>query len=88
MGGSTPVRVEELSNVIAVAAGRSHYVVLLSDGTVWAWGDNSRGQIGNNTVTTLGIMGRVHNETQATPIKSRFCSKTSLHKESGYFVST
>jgi alpha-tubulin suppressor-like RCC1 family protein len=36
-------------NVIAVAAGYSHSLALCSDGTLAAWGDNSNGQLGNNT---------------------------------------
>jgi len=58
MGGSTPVRVEGLANVIAVSAGRSHNVVLLSDGTVWAWGSNNVGQLGNG-----------NNENSDIPVK-------------------
>lgn len=33
----------------AIAAGYSHSVALKDDGTVWAWGDNSKGQLGDNT---------------------------------------
>lgn len=33
-----------------VAAGGYHSVALKQDGTVWAWGDNSRGQLGDGTV--------------------------------------
>jgi alpha-tubulin suppressor-like RCC1 family protein len=35
-----------------VAAGYAHTVALKSDGTVWAWGDNSWGQLGIGTNTT------------------------------------
>ena len=33
----------------AVAAGDYHTVALRSDGTLWAWGDNSSGQLGDGT---------------------------------------
>jgi alpha-tubulin suppressor-like RCC1 family protein len=39
----------DLTNVIAVAAGQHHSVALCSDGTVWTWGANTDGQLGNNT---------------------------------------
>jgi alpha-tubulin suppressor-like RCC1 family protein len=32
-----------------VAAGVDHSLALKSDGTVWAWGNNNHGQLGNNT---------------------------------------
>jgi alpha-tubulin suppressor-like RCC1 family protein len=43
---TSPVSVPELTNVKAVAAGGSHSVALLSDGTVWTWGSNSAGELG------------------------------------------
>lgn len=38
-----------LSDVIAISSGGSHSLALKSDGTVWSWGRNSNGQLGNNT---------------------------------------
>jgi alpha-tubulin suppressor-like RCC1 family protein len=38
-----------MSDVIAVAAGKHHSVVLCSDGSVWTWGTNTHGQLGNKT---------------------------------------
>lgn len=35
---------------IAVAGGHRHSVALLADGTVWTWGDNTHGQIGDETL--------------------------------------
>ena len=46
-----------LSEVIAVAAGDYHTLALRSDGTVWAWGRNEFGQLGNNA----GGWGRFSN---------------------------
>ena len=43
----SPVPVSGLGNVVAVAAGERHSVALLRDGTVWAWGSNVLGQLGN-----------------------------------------
>ncbi|MES2205603.1 MAG: hypothetical protein V4525_02265, partial [Pseudomonadota bacterium] len=37
---TTPLQVPGLSDVIAVAAGRRHSLVLKADGTVWSWGQN------------------------------------------------
>jgi uncharacterized repeat protein (TIGR03803 family) len=47
--------------VIAVAAGYSHSLALCSDGTVAAWGDNSYGQLGNNSTTQSNVPVAVSN---------------------------
>src|SRR5471032_1466376 len=36
-----------------VAAGEEHTVALRADGTLWAWGDNSSGQVGNGSLVDL-----------------------------------
>jgi alpha-tubulin suppressor-like RCC1 family protein len=47
----TPVQVTGLTGITAIAAGAYHSLALKDDGTVWAWGDNSQGQLGDNTKT-------------------------------------
>ena len=39
-------QVAGLTDVIGIAAGGGHTVVLKTDGTVWAWGNNRSGQLG------------------------------------------
>jgi len=46
-----PVQVTGLSNVIAISSGLRHCLALESNGTVWAWGDNEWGQLGDGTTT-------------------------------------
>jgi len=43
---------DPLAGVAAVAAGYRHNVVLKEDGTVWAWGDNYAGQLGDGNTDT------------------------------------
>lgn len=38
---------QPLTNVVAIAAGRYHSLALKADGTLWSWGNNSNGQLGN-----------------------------------------
>jgi hypothetical protein len=47
LGVATPVQVIGLTNVTAIAAGGVHSLALKSDGTVWAWGGNESGQLGD-----------------------------------------
>lgn len=41
-----------MNNVEEVSFGYNHILALQNDGSVWAWGENSRGQIGNGTTQT------------------------------------
>jgi alpha-tubulin suppressor-like RCC1 family protein len=41
---STPVKVNTLTNVVAIAGGRDHTLAVESNGTVWVWGWNQYGQ--------------------------------------------
>jgi alpha-tubulin suppressor-like RCC1 family protein len=45
------VQASGLSGVISVAAGGNQTIALKSDGTVWDWGYNVTGQLGDNTTT-------------------------------------
>jgi alpha-tubulin suppressor-like RCC1 family protein len=49
----TPVRVAGLTNVVHVVAGALHSLAVREDGTVWAWGANWNGQLGNGTFTNF-----------------------------------
>jgi len=57
----TPVVVTGLSGVVAVSAGSWHSLVLKNDATVWAWGSNATGQLGDGTtqdrVTPAPVLG-------------------------------
>jgi len=44
---TTPVQAKNMDNVQAIATGSSHTVALKNDGTVWAWGWNIYGQLGD-----------------------------------------
>jgi len=48
---STPTVVTGLSDVIAITSGKYSPVVLKRDGTLWAWGFNNKGQLGDGTTT-------------------------------------
>lgn len=59
---SSPVPITGgISNWTEISAGRQHSLALRADGTLWTWGDNNDGQLGNNNfvrrsspVTVLG----------------------------------
>jgi alpha-tubulin suppressor-like RCC1 family protein len=48
-GSEVPVQVAGLAGVVGIAAGDDHSLAVRSNGTVWAWGKNSLGQVGDGT---------------------------------------
>lgn len=79
---STPVAVTGLTGtttlIAAVSTASEHTIALSSDGTVWAWGDNESGQLGNGStlnysfpVQVTGFDGKAfldsNQATTATP---------------------
>lgn len=48
-----------LQDIVAVSAGASHTLALDEVGQVWAWGNNSKGQLGDNSTDDRGNAARV-----------------------------
>jgi len=63
ISSDVPVPVSNLTGVTAVAASYGHSLALKSDGTVWAWGRNFEGQLGNGTSTNSNVPVQVSNLT-------------------------
>lgn len=56
----TPVQAFGLTDVVAISASRYYFATALrADGTVWAWGDNMFGQMGNGTTTRNDVPAQV-----------------------------
>ncbi|MFH1282651.1 MAG: T9SS type A sorting domain-containing protein [bacterium] len=55
------VQVINLQNkkIIAVSAGKIHSLALADDGSVWAWGDNGDGKLGDGTVNDSAVPVKV-----------------------------
>ncbi|MBQ9985819.1 MAG: hypothetical protein IJP38_05880 [Oscillospiraceae bacterium] len=73
----SPVQVEtvdgNLTNVTAIAMGEKNGFAITADGAVYAWGDNTYGQLGNNSTTQSSVAVRVvgaNNEGYLSGIKS------------------
>jgi alpha-tubulin suppressor-like RCC1 family protein len=59
----TPSPVSNLVDVTAVAGGAKHSLALKSDGTVWAWGLNDSGQLGDGSIIKKTVPTQVKNLT-------------------------
>ena len=60
---ATPVQVLDaqgpLTGVVAVSGGSKHSMALKADGSVWTWGENSSGALGDGTWTDRGVAAPV-----------------------------
>jgi alpha-tubulin suppressor-like RCC1 family protein len=54
-----PEKVGTATNWISHSAGWSHAVALRADGTLWTWGDNSSGQLGDGTTNNTQAPGQI-----------------------------
>ncbi|MGO8669784.1 MAG: fibronectin type III domain-containing protein [Capsulimonadaceae bacterium] len=56
---TVPVEIAGLTGITAIAGGGDHSLALRADGTVWAWGYNNDGQLGNGTTNSAYIPAAV-----------------------------
>ncbi|MFF2531476.1 OmpL47-type beta-barrel domain-containing protein [Brevibacillus sp. NPDC058079] len=62
-----PVQASGLNNVVDIRAGSFHSLALKADGTVWSWGWNSNGQLGDATTTAKSFpVQAIFDETAPT----------------------
>ena len=81
LGRNTPVRVQGLTNIRAIAAGDLYTLALRSDGTVWAWGDNWHGQLGDGTIDSRTRPVQVHGLTDVTAIAAGLQHSVALRSD-------
>jgi alpha-tubulin suppressor-like RCC1 family protein len=67
-GSPTPLTIAGLSGITAIGADGSVAMALRNDGTVWAWGDNFYGQVGDGTTTERDTPVQVTGLTGVTSI--------------------
>ncbi len=63
-----PIQVSNLTGVAAITAGLYHNLALMSGGTVWSWGYNDHGQVGDGTTINRFIPAQVSGLTNVTAI--------------------
>ncbi len=53
---NVPVLVSSMSGIVtAIAGGLWHTIAMRSDGTIWTWGNNYDGQLGNGTYERMNV---------------------------------
>lgn len=67
---TNPKKIEAFDSVIAISAGSTHALALKSDGTVWAWGSNFNGELGNGTTNNLYVPTKISSLTNVKAISA------------------
>jgi hypothetical protein len=77
-----PTQLAGLTGVIAVSAGDNFSLALKNDGTVWAWGGNDYGQLGNGTINVVSqVAVQVSGLTGITSIKAEYVHSLALKND-------
>lgn len=89
IGASVPVQVVgaggtgSLTDVAAIAGGSDHSLALKDDGTVWAWGGNLNGQLGNNSTADSSVPVQVLGPDGVGFLKLRVERPSHLDEDAG-----
>ena len=82
-----PQRIAGLTGVRAFSASQSsHYLALLENGTVWAWGRNRDGQLGDGTQTDRHAPVQVIGLSGITRISAGFSASLALRSDGTVWV--
>ncbi len=67
---ATPIQVAGLDNVVSAADGSTFVHAVKADGTVWGWGNNNQGQLGDGTTTERTHPVRVSGLTDVVAVSN------------------
>ena len=65
-----PTKVQGLEDIKDIAAGEDFILVLKKDGTVWSWGYNGYGQLGNGTTSSTPVKSVMASEPEIVQVKT------------------
>ena len=78
---STPVQVSVVGQVTSAVSGADHSLALEANGTVWAWGVNTYGQLGNGSVINSLVPVQVENLGGALGIGAGWWHSLAINKD-------
>ena len=89
-----PTQIPNLSSITQISGRtsaasrdyRPHYLALKSDGTVWAWGDNTYGQLGDGTTTNHAIPIQVPGLTSVIQVATGDTWSVALRNDGSVWV--
>ena len=70
-----------LNGIVDIAAGIYHGLALRSDGTVWSWGYNGNGQLGDGTTVTRSQPAMISGISDVTSVSTKYYFSTAARKD-------
>ena len=83
---TTPLQVTSLASVTSIAVGKLHTVALKNDGTVWAWGGNYQGKLGDGTTIDSFTPVQVCDAGEIAPCSSYLTDVTAIAAGDGHTI--
>ena len=77
----SPEQVGGLSDIMAIAAGDRHCLAVKRDGTVWSWGNNWHGQLGDGTKNSNSSASQVKGLSDVTAVAAAMGHSLALRKD-------
>jgi alpha-tubulin suppressor-like RCC1 family protein len=66
---------------VSIAAGKSHSLAVKSDGTLWAWGGNEVGQLGDGTIKMKNSPVQIGRDDQWTAVVAGYFHTVALKSD-------
>ncbi|MDD3878047.1 MAG: T9SS type A sorting domain-containing protein [Bacteroidales bacterium] len=79
---TTPVLVNNDSDWVDISAGAEFVIALKDNGTLWAWGYNSEGQLGNGNTNTLETPTQIGSDTNWIAVSAGYSHSMGLKSDS------
>ncbi|MCR5890446.1 hypothetical protein LRS06_22215 [Hymenobacter sp. J193] len=78
---NSPVQVGTATTWKSVAAGNDYSVAVRTNGTLWAWGSNERGQLGDGTFTNRSVPVQVGTATTWAGVEAGYLHNVALRTD-------
>lgn len=83
---STPMRIGGDTDWAAFAVGDSHTLALKANGSLWAWGNNASGQLGDGSGGAQGSPIRVGSESDWASMSAGSANSAAIKNDGSFFV--
>lgn len=78
---TTPAQVGTATNWSVIASGQAHSLALRTDGTLYGWGSNSNGQVGNGSTVNVGAPTQIGTAITWVTVEAGLQHSVALQKD-------